>query len=416
MIDTEMGKRSRKPQSQIVPVEHCASGRGTHDGWHRALRQEIIRSLKGPQSYPGFGPAVDANRRLPSSQQGQVSRHVRRPIGPLDVAAAIIESMTRIGVIGCGGMGNVHGNKYALMPDVELHCFDVDSNRREEYTQARSATPHESLEALLSAVDAVDVCLPTDLHAQTAEQVIQAGKHLLVEKPITLDPLQAEHLAHLAKQAGVHLVPAHVVRFFPEFRSTHDAVVAGKIGVPAVARTRRGGKAPLAAKAWYRDIERSGGIIMDLAVHDLDWMRWTLGPVTSVYARSLETQGTREDWNGDYALISLTFASGALGHIEATWMDPAGFRTAIEVAGSEGLVEYDSRQAGSLRVSREAASSWESPLLATDDPYYQQLRAFVDTVQGKRESAISPEEGIEAVRLASAALRSARTKELVRLA
>src|SRR5688572_21354255 len=110
---------------------------------------------------------------------------------------------------------------------------------------------------------------------------------------------------------------------------------------------RRGGGQPKGEGMWFRDYERSGGVLLDLAVHDFDWLRWTLGEISQVYSRSL---GITRGSGPDYALTTLSFASGAVAHVESTWMDPSGFRVAVEVAGSEGIIEYDSRLTPSLRT------------------------------------------------------------------
>ncbi|PMZ00384.1 gfo/Idh/MocA family oxidoreductase, partial [Pseudomonas sp. FW306-02-F02-AB] len=82
-------------------------------------------------------------------------------------------------------------------------------------------------------------------------------------------------------------------------------------------------------------------------IHDFDWLRWTLGEVKSLYSRSVQA---RHGEGPDYCLTTLTFESGAIAHVESTWMDPSGFRTTFEVAGSAGLIQHDSRETSSLRT------------------------------------------------------------------
>ncbi len=323
----------------------------------------------------------------------------------------------RVGVVGAGGMGRVHGMKYRQMPDVELHIYDRDPERQKAYCeQFPDAKPADSFEQLIESVDAVDVCLPTDLHATAAVQSLEAGKTTLVEKPFAGSLEDCDRMTEAAAKGGTRVMPAHVVRFFADYERSHNLIADGKIGKPASVRLRRGGKAPTGFGGWFQDIERSGGVILDLAVHEFDWLLWTLGPVKTVYARSVRMgqQVPDAEINGDYALMVFTHENGCVSHVEATWMDPSGFRAIIEAAGSEGLVEFDSRKSWTLTVHPpEGASMVQTQLAPHDDPYYRQLRAFVDAVRDGTPLPVTPEEGRAAVQLALASLESARTLQPV---
>lgn len=322
--------------------------------------------------------------------------------------------MMRVGVLGAGGMGGVHANQYRKMPDVELHFFDPDPARSESYRQRFDAIPQTDADSLIRAVDVVDVCLPTDLHLEFGLKAIAAGKAVFMEKPMARDLGQAVQLAQAADAAGVPLMPGQVVRFFPEFRTANEAVRSGRIGTPAAARTRRGGLAPSGQGGWFMDHSRSGGVLFDLAIHDFDWLRWTLGEVRQVFARSL---GASRGQGPDYALATLSFDSGAVAHVEATWMDPSGFRVTFEVCGSEGMIEFDSRNAPTLRTHlgnppvgepSPAKGGNEAPLVPTDDPYYKELRSFLDSIKAGTPPPVLPHDGWMAMSLALAALESAK--------
>ena len=138
-------------------------------------------------------------------------------------------SRMRVGVVGVGGMGSVHARKYALMGDVELHAFDMSDERLGAYCAQFSARRATTLDELLSSVDVVDVCTPTDSHFAVAEASIAAGKPTLVEKPMARTVVQCRQLIDAASTAGVPLMPGQVVRFFPEFAAAHEAVVDANI-------------------------------------------------------------------------------------------------------------------------------------------------------------------------------------------
>lgn len=321
--------------------------------------------------------------------------------------------MLKVGVVGLGGMGSVHTSKYVQMADVQVCGFDVDPDRRGSYEQRFGVTTESSMDALLRTCDVIDVCLPTHLHVEAALQVIAAGRALLLEKPVAMDFASAMKIHEAAHRAQVPYMPGQVVRCFPEYRAMHDYVAAGKIGTPAAARTRRGGRSPVGSGAWFQDVARSGGVLLDLAVHDFDWLRWTLGEVKTVYSRSVVLNQKPESWIGDYALTTLGFDSGAVAHVEATWMDPSGFRTTVEVAGSGGLIEHDSRNTPALRTHLDGKSMAEGSMAATDDPYFIQLSGFLNSVRSKTPPPVSGLDGAMAVSIACATMESCQTGKVV---
>lgn len=332
-----------------------------------------------------------------------------------EIAPKYTERMLRVGILGAGGMGNVHARQYRKMADVDLVFFEPDGARRERFQGTWDCAPADSADAVLKGCDVVDVCLPTDLHLEFGLKAIAEGKALFMEKPIAGSLEDAAQLIEAADRAGVPLMPGQVVRFFPEFREGQRLVADGVVGTPAAARTRRGGLAPTGgAGNWFMDHARSGGVLLDLAVHDFDWLRWTLGEVRSLYARSL---GAQTGTGPDYALTTLAFDSGAIAHVEATWMDPSGFRTTFEVCGSNGMIEYDSRHTPTLRTHLAPPKEGdpprrggnEAPLAPTDDPYYRQLKSFLDAVREGAKPPVSGYDGFMAVSLGLAALESART-------
>ncbi|MCX7801208.1 MAG: Gfo/Idh/MocA family oxidoreductase, partial [Fimbriimonadales bacterium] len=152
-------------------------------------------------------------------------------------------------------------------------------------------------------------------------------------------------------------------------------------------------------------------VFLDLAIHDFDWLRWSLGEAAQVFSRSLKA---RSGQGPDYGLATLSMECGAVAHVEATWMDPSGFRTALEVCGSNGMIQHDSRLAPTLRIHREGGSSVAAPLAPTDDPYYKEIRAFLDAVQSGRQPPVSLADGFAACSIALAALESAQTDLPVR--
>jgi predicted dehydrogenase len=318
--------------------------------------------------------------------------------------------MIRVGILGAGGMGNVHARQYRKMPDVELTFFDPLEDRAKAYSERWNVSPAPSAEAILDSCDVVDICLPTDMHLEFALKGIAAGRAVFLEKPMSRTLDEARQILEAADKAGVPFMPGQVVRFFPEFSAGNRLVKSGKVGKPAAARTRRGGGAPTGAGGWFQDHSRSGGVLLDLGIHDFDWLRWTLGEVTHLYSR---TVGAKTMQGPDYGLTTMTFDNGAVGHAEATWMDPGGFRVTFEVAGSDGLIEFDSRHNAAVRTTTPEVKAAETPLSGTDDPYYLELRSFLDAVCGGTPPPVSAYDGFMAVSIALAAIESAQTGQVV---
>ncbi|MER3412709.1 MAG: hypothetical protein C4341_00405 [Armatimonadota bacterium] len=319
----------------------------------------------------------------------------------------------RVGIIGAGAMGRTHARHYSKMDDVSLIVFDIERESAESLrSQAANASVCNSLDQLLSSVDAVDVCLPTHLHKEVVLTALEAKLPTLCEKPLARTVAECAEMVDAAYRHSTLLIPAQVVRFFPEFETAHRVVKSGRLGVISAIRTRRGGAQPRGAGEWFRNPDLSGGVLLDLAVHDFDWILWTFGPVARVFSQALT-------WSNvgalDYALTILTLDSGALAHVEATWADPGGFRVTFEVVGSEALLEFDSRLKATLRTATDPLSLWErvgvraaeSNLAPCDDPYFKQLRAFLKAAMGEAPPAVRPEEGMAAVAVAEAAIESA---------
>lgn len=316
----------------------------------------------------------------------------------------------KVGILGAGGMGNVHARHLSRLPGVEVLVFDTDADKAKALAARWGCQAVESTDSIFDKADAIDVCLPTHLHYDLGMTAIETGKAVFIEKPLASSTVQARRLIEAAAKNDVMLAVGHVVRFFPEFRRAREAVRSGAIGTPSIARTRRGGLAP--KSPWFADYTVSGGVLLDLAIHDFDWLRWTLGEVASVYAKSVGF--THGSWP-DYALSTLIFESGAVAHVESTWMDPGGGRVTFEVCGSGGMIEHDSRKTQTLRTSVAGSqTALESPLDALDDPYYNQLKNFVECVNADLPPAVPGEEGFKSLAVALAAVESAKTGKPVR--
>ena len=313
----------------------------------------------------------------------------------------------KVGFVGLGRIASVHARHLRGLGVRDLFAFDADAARADVFADAQRATKTDSLGALIEGSDLVAVLAPNALHREIAERAIAAGRPVFIEKPVALEDIDADALAR-AESDGAFIAVGHVGRFFPGYAEAHDLAVSGALGKLAILRTTRVGGFPGKDRPWYGDHSRSGGVFVDLAIHDFDWLLWTAGPAVRVHARSV---GANVGSGPDHGLATVTFASGALAHVEASWMEPGPFRTAFEIAGSGGLVEFDSLDSTSVRSARGA----ELPLAPADDPYARQWCAILDALANGTPPPVGAKAAADALQLARAALESARTGEPVEL-
>ncbi len=319
----------------------------------------------------------------------------------------------RVGLVGAGFIGERHLAAWTA-EGIDVVVFDVDPARSSSLAGTFGATAAPTIEALLAATDVVDICTPTHLHAPVAIAAARAGRHVICEKPLARTLADGEAMLAAAGQAGVRLLVGHVVRFFPEYAAARQAVMAGAVGDPAVLRLTRASSRPQQpADHWFFDHARSGGIILDLMIHDLDFARWVAGEVVSVACRSAAFE--RPDAGLDHAVAILRHASGAISHVSASWAyAPPTFRTAFEIAGSHGLIEQDSALTAPVERSLpDRGASGPATSLAevalNGDPFRLELAEFARAIQAEVEPRTDGRDALETLRLALAADQSARS-------
>lgn len=321
--------------------------------------------------------------------------------------------MTRIGVVGSGFMGQTHVDRYAEMQSAEVTAVASleGANQFVERNGLNAVAYDDGLELISDAdVDAVDVCTPTPSHPALAVAALESGLDVFCEKPVANSLEGGRQIADAVSASSATCMVGHALRYFPEYESVHRRVVEeNAIGAPGVARTRRISPFPQwCSDGWYGDEQKSGGVLLDLAIHDLDFLRWTLGEVDRVFAR-------RTSWNDrQHAHVTLRFESGAVGHVEAGWVLPEGegLSTELELAGDDGLIEYDSDETSSLGFRTESKPS--VPLSTVEkDGYRRELEAFVDCVRTGGDPPVGIEAGVEAIRISLAAIESVERGEPV---
>ncbi|AZN43110.1 Gfo/Idh/MocA family protein [Paenibacillus albus] len=322
----------------------------------------------------------------------------------------------KVAVVGCGGMGQYHAQSYAKMPGVELTgVCDVDYELAVDAAKKVGATAFGSFEEMVQSAEfeAVSIAVPSYLHKELVVKAAAAGKHIICEKPIALYPEDALEMIQCCEEYGVRLFIGHVVRFFPEYAQIKQQVDAGLIGKVGVANARRVGGHPGEARSWFKEADKSGGVIVDLMVHDIDFMRWTIGEVKSVYAMG--------HCNGDmdYALVTLVFENGAVANLEAFWGYPGSFRYAAEISGSGGLVSTDSMKSLSLQIRKTTEAQSGDKVVEIPqspgftDPYFKELQHFLSCIETGSEPIVTAHDAFKALQIAAAARESLQSGKVV---
>jgi len=309
-----------------------------------------------------------------------------------------------VGVIGTGfwGENQVRVFRQSRMADLVAIC---DSNKkRAEEMGTKYSVPWYSDPSKFFRVpelEAVTVCTPTQTHLKVGLQAIEAGKNLLVEKPMTGEERAADRLVNSAKKAGVKLLVGFIERFNPGVRAVKKMLTQKVVGDVIIATGRRVARWPIR----IGDV----GVVKDTAIHDIDAMRYLLEEeVSAVFA---QTGSLRTHSYEDYAEIMLRFKEGTTGFIDANWLTPRKVRTLI-ITGSDATINLDYI---TQEITLENSQRLVKPFTPWAEPLKLELENFITTILRDTEEAPSGEDALKAIRVCDAALRSGKSKTLVTL-
>jgi UDP-N-acetylglucosamine 3-dehydrogenase len=250
-------------------------------------------------------------------------------------------------------------------------------------------------------MEAVTVCTPTQTHLKVGLLAIEAGKNLLVEKPMTGEEQSADRLVNSARKAGVKLLVGFIERFNPGVKAVKKMLTQGVVGDVIIATGRRVARWPIR----IGDV----GVVKDTAIHDIDAMRYLLEEeVSAVFA---QTGSLRTHSYEDYAEIMLRFDEGTTGFLDANWLTPRKVRTLI-ITGSEATISLDYI---TQEITLENSQRLVKPFTPWAEPLKLELENFITSIIRDREEAPSGEDALKAIRVCDAALRSGKSKTLVTL-
>lgn len=326
--------------------------------------------------------------------------------------------MLKLALAGAGTLGGDHARNFASIEGCEIAVvYDVVAPSAEALAAEVGAEVAQAEDRLYADdIDVVVITTPTPFHADYCVKAARAGKSIFCEKPLARTLEQGEAILEAVRDAGVTMMVGHVLRWFEPYAKARDLIRRGAVGDVGMVRLTRINTMPGGAGSWFSKYDWSGGVILDMSIHDLDWVLWTLGPVKRVYAQGLYERMPVMD----YALMSLRMESGAIVHVEGSWADLGLFRTSFEVAGSGGLIEHDSTRNVTLTVqSREAAADVADVQRPTSpapkSPYLVEDEHFIHCVQTGATPMVTPEDAFEAMRLGLVCCQSAESGQVVRL-
>ena len=314
------------------------------------------------------------------------------------------DGLLRVGVVGVGVMGSNHARVFADIPGVKLvGIADPDRKQRDVVAGALGCGAFSDVEAMLAeGVDAVTIAAPTNLHQELALACIGRGVHVLVEKPIAPSVEEGRAIIAAARHARVALMVGHVERFNPTVEAIKDAIRGED--VLSIAITRVGPFPPRMSNV---------GVVIDLAVHDIDLIRWfTESDISEVQPQLSSAVAERED----IALLQFRTASGVLAHINTNWLTPFKARN-VTIATRNKYIMGDllTRQVTEcFGFQPDGSYSMRHLSVGHAEPLRAELQAFVGAIRNGNEPAVTGEEGVASLEIAIRCLESRVLPSLAR--
>jgi predicted dehydrogenase len=258
----------------------------------------------------------------------------------------VAENVTTIGFVGCGGIGMHHLKIWQQIEQAKVVAVcDIIPERARKAAEMTGATPYTDMAEMLRSerFDAVDICTPSGLHAQQGIMAMEAGRHVLVEKPIDIDLAKIDRLIELADRTGLKLACIFQYRFSPQIQKANRLIREGKLGrIISCSTDVKWWRAQeyYSADAWRGTYALDGGVLGNQGIHSLDQLTWMAGPVAEVEYAHLDTID-RQIEAETFAIAVVRFESGARGVIEATTNCYPGMPTRTQIFGTKGSAEFD---------------------------------------------------------------------------
>lgn len=315
--------------------------------------------------------------------------------------------MQKIGMIGSGTAAHRHADCYASMDTATVTAVTTPIESTESTTvHSRTAEAFDDGEELCASadVDAVDICTPFD-HDRWIETAAEHGLDVFCEPPLARTFTAAETITETVKQDNIAVSTGHYVRFLRPYAEARRRVTDGRIGTPGIVRMSRSASCPLPTDN-SSDADSTGDALLDLTIHEFDYLRWLLGDVERVFAR------TRRRDEFETVLTILRFETGAIAHVDTTWSRTRTETHSLEfeIAGDDGLIEFDDSMAhGGVFLDDTHDTARGDGLVDTIEKngYRRALEQFVSSSATDESPAVTVDDAVGALRIGLAARRSA---------
>lgn len=325
----------------------------------------------------------------------------------------------RIAVIGSGFMGSFHARVLSNMPLVELvGVVDVDPLRAQRLSEELDVLVYDSVESLLAEtdVDAIDVCTSDENHRDPVLLALERGKDVLVEKPLSTRIEEALEIKRAAEGSSQIVMVAHLLRFDPRYAIAYEQVASGTIGDIDHITCKRNSPISLGPQRYSKD----KSLAFHVAIHDLDLLLWFSGDHPKrVHAESTNRMLANRGMN-DSILAIITFHSGIMASLEASWIlpeqTPAPIGAEFHIYGTKGSISISTADQGLLQVDCGGVhylDTMHRPAFhgAVVGDLYWELLHFVDCVRRRRQPLVGVDDAIKAIELADALERACKAND-----
>lgn len=303
-----------------------------------------------------------------------------------------MKSVTKVGVVGVGSLGQHHARVYAEMPQAELvGVYDSNKRRANKHAKKNGTRAFDTIEELSNEVEAASIVVPTDIHREVAGGLLEKGIHLLVEKPIATTTEEAEELVQIAKANDAVLQVGHIERFNPVLATLEQSDLP-----PRFIESHRLSPYPPSRKGLPpRGTEVS--VVLDLMIHDLEIILHLVGaPVSSISAVGIPVLSETED----ICNARITFENGAVANVTASRISPERMRK-IRVFREDAYISLDyMKQEGEIYTRGKTGIKRKSIPVKKEEPLASELKAFVDCVATRGTPQVTGEQAAEALKIA----------------
>lgn len=305
----------------------------------------------------------------------------------------------------CDSNPNIVTDTARAVGNIEGAAETVDFDRLSVYTDFDKMLAAEK-------IDVVSITLPTYMHPEFTEKALNSGCHVLCEKPMALDVAGCERMITAAEKSHKQLLIGHCVRFWPEYAKAKEIVDSGQYGRLIAASFRRLGTAPTwGAQDWFADEQRSGGMVLDLHIHDTDYVQYLLG-----MPKAISSFAARRPHGGiPHIVTQYLYDDDSVVTAEGGWvMTPSfGFEMSFNLVLEKASIIYDCTRQPAFRVCPAQGDPF-TPEILPGDGYSQQIEYFVRQLNGENLPQVTtPRQSCASVRIVEAEIQSAKNGQKV---